>query len=69
MTDEASPELLAELDRRDRLRTAFECMSEWEKKQFIRFALRIRNNDAKAFRLADLHTAGKITRRQLLEPT
>lgn len=67
MTDEASPELLAELDRRDRLAAAFDRMSEWEKDRFSRFALRIRNEDAKALRLADLHAAGKITRRQLLE--
>jgi hypothetical protein len=61
-----SPDLLAELERRDRLAAAFDRMTEWERSRLMRFALRLLNHDAKALRLAELQEAGKITRRELL---
>jgi hypothetical protein len=35
--------------------------------RFFAFMLRLRNGDAKAIRLGDLHASGKISLRQLLD--
>lgn len=59
-------ELLAELDRRDRLLANFRAMSEWEQPRFLRLTMRIANKDRKALRLAELHERGIISRRELL---
>jgi hypothetical protein len=42
-------------------------LSPWERGQFLRFLIRLRNDDPKARRLAELADRGQITRRQLLE--
>lgn len=42
-------------------------LDNWERDRFMRFAMRIANNDATAHRYAQLRAEGKITLRQLLE--
>jgi len=59
-------DLLSEIERRERLRQVFSSMNEWERTRFMRFAMRIANHDPNAERLADLHSAGKMSRRELL---
>ncbi|GMU48664.1 MAG: hypothetical protein AMXMBFR31_08900 [Candidatus Desulfobacillus denitrificans] len=66
MNEDIDADLIAEIERRERLREDFSSMSEWERTRFMRFALRIVNHDPKAERLAALHEAGKISRHELL---
>jgi transcriptional regulator with XRE-family HTH domain len=42
-------------------------MTAWEKNKFHRYVMRLANNDAKAFRLAEMRKRGQISRRQLFE--
>jgi hypothetical protein len=58
--------MLTEIERRERFAATVSRLSEWEKSRLLRFALRLANHDKKAERLAALHEAGKITRRDLL---
>lgn len=45
--------------------TAIKSMTDWEKNKFLRFGIRLLNNDAKAYRLIDIHSKGQISRQQL----
>lgn len=40
-------------------------MTEWEKNKYLRFCIRLRNDDKKALRLAEMCARGQITRTQL----
>lgn len=40
-------------------------MTEWEKTKFVRFGIRLLNNDAKAIRLSGMLEKGQISRHQL----
>lgn len=42
-------------------------LDNWERDRFMRFAMRIANNDAIAHRYAQLRAEGKISLHQLLE--
>jgi hypothetical protein len=42
-------------------------LSPWERGQFFRLLVRLRNDDPKALRLAEMADRGQITRRQLFE--
>lgn len=42
-------------------------LSPWERGQFLRFLIRLQNDDTKARRLAEMADRGQITRRQSLE--
>lgn len=44
---------------------AMESMTEWEKNKYLRLCIRLLNNDAKAFRLINMHHNGQISRQQL----
>lgn len=45
---------------------AFTAMTETEKTQFMRYLLRLKNNDRKVMRLQEMFEKGQISRGQLL---
>lgn len=46
------------------LMAIWKSLNEWERSKYLRFSIRLRNNDAKAFRLSDMYHIGQLTRQQ-----
>jgi len=47
-----------------RVMKAMESMTEWEQTKYLRFCIRLLNNDAKAIRLSGMQINGRISRQQ-----